>query len=65
MPMNRALYVLRAGGKFHREHCLGEQFAGHGATNVHTQYFVVILGRNDFHQPGGLLESFRPAVRSV
>ena len=36
MRMDGALEVLGARRVFHREHCLGDQFARHGADHVHT-----------------------------
>jgi hypothetical protein len=43
MRMDSALQIFRAGGEFQRQHRLRDQLAGHGANDVHTQYFVIVF----------------------
>ena len=50
MRVHGALQIFGAAAKFHRQHGLGDQLAGHRTDDVHAQYLVAGFRGDEFHE---------------
>ena len=60
--MADAANVFAAGLEGHGDSSLGNEFAGHGANDMHTQNFVGFCMRKELDQPGGVAQRARAAI---
>ena len=60
--MANACNILAAGAEFHGHHTLGNQFAGHGANDVHAQNFVCFGIGQHLHHAGRIAQRAGAAI---